>query len=155
MSMQWFILKVGTNREETVRRRLLTRVEALGLGEVVRSLLVASQRRTEIKAGQRRTVEKRLYPGYVMVQIRTNDDGSIPAEVLHLVRETPGPINFVGTAEQRDRPEPMSPDEVAKLMRQLKACSADDAPVSVEFDKGERVRVKEGAFAGSRGRSIR
>jgi transcription termination/antitermination protein NusG len=148
MTRHWFILQVGTNREEKVRRSLVARLQANDLARLVPSLLVVSEKRTEIKGGQRRTVEQKVYPGYVMLEVETDEDGSIPSEVWHLVRETPGHIKFVGTPDQPNKPQPMSAVEVAKLRRQVEALSRPEVAITVDFEKGERVRVKEGSFMG-------
>jgi transcriptional antiterminator NusG len=147
MSRQWFILQVGTNREKEVRRSLATRLQANDLQRLIPTLLVVSEKRTEIKGGQRRTVERKVYPGYVMAEIETQD-GSIPPEVWHLIRETPGHVRFVGSLDKPDKPQPMSEEEVTKMRRQVEALAQPEVAITVDFEKGEHVRVKEGSFTG-------
>lgn len=146
MSRQWYILRVGTNREEKVKRNLWARARTNDLTDKIPQLLVVTEKVTEIKNGQRRTVERKVYPGYVMAEIDTAEDGSIPPEVWHLIRETPGQIKFVGTDEKPDRPRPMNPDEVAKMLQQVQRVSQETPQLTVDFEKGEHVRVKEGSF---------
>jgi transcriptional antiterminator NusG len=146
MTKQWYILRVGTNREEKVRRNLWARAQTNDLTDKISKLLVVTERVTEIKGGQRRTVERKVYPGYVMAEIETLDDGSIPPEVWHLIRETPGQIKFVGTLDKPEKPQPMAPDEVAKMLQQVERLREEPEKLTVDFEKGEHVRVKEGSF---------
>jgi transcriptional antiterminator NusG len=148
MSRQWFILQVGSNREEKVRRSLATRSQTSHLRRLIPSLLVVSERRTEIKSGQRRTVERKVYPGYVLAEIETQEDGSIPPEVWHLIRETPGHVRFVGSPDEPDKPQPMSQEEVTKMRRQVEALTQPEVAITVDFEKGQHVCVKDGSFVG-------
>lgn len=145
MSRRWFILKVGVNREEKVRRSLMARVQSNQMQDLVPEVLVVMERVIEIKAGQRRSVQRRVYPGYVMTEIDVEEDGSIPPAVWHAIRELPGRVAFVGSS---DKPQPMSPDEVSTMMRRLETLSRPEVPVVVDLKRGDRVQVKEGSFAG-------
>jgi transcriptional antiterminator NusG len=146
MSKQWYILRVGTNREDKVAKNLAARARAHDLLGMIPQLLVVKEKVTEIKNGQRRTVERKVYPGYVMAEIETGEDGSIPPEVWHLIRETPGQIKFVGTPDKPDKPQPMGPDEVTKMLAQRDRVTQESPQIAVDFEKGEHVRVKEGSF---------
>ena len=76
---QWFVLRVGTNREKRVKKQLNSRIAQNDLGELISEILVVTERVTEIKAGNRRTVERKVYPGYVMAEIVVDDEtGEIP-----------------------------------------------------------------------------
>jgi transcriptional antiterminator NusG len=145
---KWFVLRVGTNREKRVQKQLRSRVETHDLGELITELLVVTERVTEIKAGQRRTVERKVYPGYVMAQIAVDEEsGEIPPEVWHLIRETPGQIKFVGSPDKPNKPQPLSPEEVAKMQQQMARLDAEEGDqVSIDFELGERVRIREGSF---------
>ena len=146
MSTHWFTLHVGTNREEKARRPLAARVAANDLARLIPSLVVVSEKLVEVRDGERLTRERKVYPGYVLTEIETLEDGTIPPAVFHLIRETLGRAPFVGAPDQPDRPRPLSPEEVASLTRRLER--APEVPVTVDFERGERVRVKEGSFAG-------
>ena len=146
MPKHWYILRVGTNREEKVRKNLWARAGTSDLRDKIPQIIVVTERVTEIKAGQRRTVDRKVYPGYVMAEIDTAEDGSIPPEVWHLIRETPGQIKFVGTPDKPDKPQPMQPDEVTKMLRQVEQLTNQQPTVDVDFEKGEHVRIKEGSF---------
>lgn len=143
MAKQWFILSVGPNREEKVKRNLWARAQSMDLTRVISEPRVVTERVTEIKGGQRRSVERKVYAGYIMVEIETGEDGSIPPEVWHLIRETPGPINFVGS---QDKPQPMAPHEVARMLQQIERLREEPEKLTVDFEKGDHVRIKEGSF---------
>lgn len=145
---QWFVLRVGTNREKRVKKQLNSRIAANDLSALISEILVVTERVTEIKAGNRRTVERKVYPGYVMAEIVVDDEtGEIPPDVWHLIRETPGQIKFVGSPDRPNKPQPLTPDEVAKMQQQLARLEAEEeGSVTIEFEVGEQVRIREGSF---------
>jgi transcriptional antiterminator NusG len=142
------VLRVGTNREKRVKKQLNSRIAQNDLGELISEILVVTERVTEIKAGNRRTVERKVYPGYVMAEIVVDDEtGEIPPDVWHLIRETPGQIKFVGSPDRPNKPQPLTPDEVAKMQQQLARLEAEEeGSVTIEFEVGEQVRIREGSF---------
>ena len=146
--LQWYVLRVGTNRETRIRRQLLSRIQTQDLKDMIPQLLVVTEKQTEIKGGKRRTVERKVYPGYIMAQIQSDKDGKIPAEVWHLIRDTPGSIRFVGhNPDEPDKPVPLGPEEVEKMLQQVARVNAEeDGQVSIEFEIGETVRIREGSF---------
>ena len=145
---RWFVLRVGTNREKRVKKQLMTRIQAKDLGELISEILVVTERVTEIKAGNRRTVERKVYPGYVMAEIAVDEEtGEIPPDVWHVIRETPGQIKFVGSPDRPNQPQPLSEDEVAKMQQQVARLDAEEeGSVTIEFEVGEQVRIREGSF---------
>ncbi|MGE0707123.1 MAG: transcription termination/antitermination protein NusG [Planctomycetota bacterium] len=147
-TLQWYVLRVGTNRETRLRRQLLSRIQTQDLKEMIPQLLVVTEKQTEIKAGKRRSVERKVYPGYIMAQIQTDEDGKIPAEVWHLIRDTPGSIRFVGhNPDEPDKPVPLGPEEVEKMLQQVARVSAEEeGQVSIDFEVGETVMIREGSF---------
>ena len=149
MEKKWFVLRVGTNREKRVKKQLMTRIAANDLGELISEILVVTERVTEIKAGNRRTVERKVYPGYVMAEIAVDEEtGEIPPDVWHVIRETPGQIKFVGSPDRPNKPQPLSYDEVAKMQQQVARLDAEEeGSVTIEFEVGEQVRIREGSFA--------
>lgn len=147
MAKRWFVLRVGTNRENRVKKQLQSRIETNDLSKLVSQLLVVTERVTEIKGGQRKTVERKVYPGYVMAEIEVEDEtGKIPPEVWHLIRETPGQIKFVAPGDEPDKPQPLAQDEVEKMLAQVEKLKAEEPGTIVEFAVGEQVRIKEGSF---------
>lgn len=148
VAKRWFVLRVGTNRENRVKKTLWTRVQTHDLTEKVLQLLVVTERVTEIRGGQRRTVERKVYPGYVMAEIEVDDEsGKIPPEVWHLIREMPGQIKFVGNPDDPDKPQPLGPDEVAKMLAQVERLKAEEpGKTTMDFTVGEHVVIREGSF---------
>ena len=148
LNYEWFVLRVGTNREGRVQKQLTARIRTNDLQEKIPQLLVVTERQTEIKGGKRRTVERKVYPGYIMAQIEVDDEGKVPAEVWHLIRETPGQIKFVGLSpDEPDKPKPMTADEVDKMLQQVKRLADEDGEeVAIDFEVGEMVRIREGSF---------
>ncbi|MDP6442920.1 MAG: transcription termination/antitermination protein NusG [Pirellulaceae bacterium] len=137
---QWYILKVQVNREDSIRDALQRRVKMHGLEEHFTEIIVPTEDVVEFtKAGKKRTVKRKLYPGYIMVNMSINDDS------WFLVRETPGIGDFTGSA---GKPTPMDQKEVDRIIRKP---DPDDpeAPsmrIDIPFEREDRVRVKDGNF---------
>ena len=113
MSARWFVLRVQSGKEEKVRSNLEKRVKAAGLDDVILQILVPTERVSEIRGGRRRVSSRKLYPGYVMVEVEVSEEGEVSEEAWYLVRETPGIGDFIG-AERR--PVPMAEHEVEKML---------------------------------------
>lgn len=141
----WYILKVQVNREDSIRDALIRRVKIEGLEELFKEIVVPTEDVAEFnKAGKRRIVKKKLYPGYIMVNMAINDD------TWFLVRETPGIGDFTGSA---GRPTPMDPNEVDRILARGKTEEGEEGHVktSIPFKPGDQVRVKDGNFQGFEG----
>ncbi|MEM6393984.1 MAG: transcription termination/antitermination protein NusG [Planctomycetota bacterium] len=147
--MNWFVLRVASNKEDSVRRTLLRKVKIEGFDGthdekpmLVNRILVPTEKEKTIKAGKQKVIETKLYPGYVFVEMRLESDGRIPQDVFFLIKETTGVGDFIGTA---GRPSPMSMPEVEKMINAAKP--AEEQPqVKMEFEPGDHIRIKEGAF---------
>ena len=137
---QWYILKVAFNREDTIREALEKRIKLSNLKSCFGEILVPTEDVVEFtRAGKRRVVKRKLYPGYLMIQMVINDD------TWFLVRETPGIGDFTGTY---GKPTPMSDLDVERIIK-LVHPDVDEEQVpktSIPFRPGDRVRVKEGNF---------
>lgn len=134
---QWFILKVQSNREDSIRDTLLRRISMQGMDKWFGEVIVPKEQVTEFKSGKKRVVWRKLYPGYILVNMILND------ETWYLVRETGGIGDFTGSA---GRPSPMLPQDVAKLLHKTEE-KADEAPrLKIAFKKGDRVKINEGTF---------
>ena len=135
--MHWYILKVQSNREDSIREALLRRVSIQGMDRWFGEVVVPKEQVTEFKGGKKRVVSRKLYPGYILVQMILND------ETWYLVRETGGIGDFTGSA---GRPSPMLPQDVAKLLNKAEE-KTDEAPrLKISFKKGDRVKINEGTF---------
>jgi transcription termination/antitermination protein NusG len=145
--MDWFVLRVASNKESSVRETLLRKVQIEKMVHLVGRILVPTEKTKTIKGGKQRVVESKLYPGYVFVEMKLEDDGRIPQDVFFLIKETTGVGDFVGTA---GRPTPMKDHEIEKML--LDSRKPEDEPtIKLVFAKGERVTIKEGAFQGYEG----
>lgn len=143
MGFQWFILRTGTGREDKIRRHVWQRAQAQNLTHLMKEPIVLKERIADIKAGKKRTRVQKLYPGYVMVNILVDDEGEIPTEIWHLIRDTPGQVKFAGP---QNTPEPMTDEEVNKMLAQKEKATEEPDKVTVDYKKGDRVRIKEGSF---------
>ncbi len=133
----WYILKVQSNREDSIRETLMRRIQMQGLDKYFGDVVVPKEQVTEFKGGKKRVVWRKLYPGYILVNMLLNDD------TWYLVRETGGIGDFTGSA---GRPSPMLPQDVAKLLNKADV-KPDEAPrLKIAFKKGDRVKINEGTF---------
>jgi transcriptional antiterminator NusG len=140
--MQWYVLRVAANRETYVKDALLQRVKRENLGGIIGRIEVPVERVKRIR-GSRQTVHKRkLYPGYVFMQMEPGQDGKVPEKVWFMIKETSGVGDFIGT---EGVPTPMRDTDVAKML--LEAEKPEEAPsIKVEFKKGDQIKIREGAF---------
>jgi transcriptional antiterminator NusG len=137
---EWYILKVQVNREESIRAALERKVKIEGLERYFGEVVVPTEDIAEFtKTGKRRIVKKKLYPGYIMVNMAINDD------TWFAVRETSGIGDFTGSA---GRPAPMNPADVERILKLGKDEEDGDQQVktAIPFNVGDRVRVKDGYF---------
>ena len=143
--MDWYILKVAFNREESIRDALAKRVRMEGMDEYFGDIVVPTEDLVEFtRAGKRRIVKRKLLPGYLMVNMIINDD------TWFLVRETGGISDFTGAA---GKPMPMDPADIERFVKKPEVGEDDEVQLktSIPFDVGDRVRVKEGNFQNQEG----
>lgn len=145
--MDWFVLRVASNKEDMVRQTLLRKVQIENLQHLVGRILVPTEKVKTVKGGRQRITESKLYPGYVFVEMRLEPDGRIPQDVFFLIKETTGVGDFVGTA---GRPTPMKEHEIEKMLRDSRR-PTEEPVVRLVFEKGEHVVIKEGPFQGYSG----
>lgn len=135
--MDWYILKVQSNREESIREGLLRRIAIAGLQQYFGDIIIPTEKVTEFKGGKKRVMKRKLYPGYIVVQMEVNE------ETWFMVRETPGIGDFTGAA---GAPTPMLPHEVSRILARAEE-KPDEAPkLKIGFHVGDRVKVREGNF---------
>lgn len=141
--MGWYIVKVQTNREDSACEALTRRIKVAGMEQYFGQIIVPVERVTEVKGGKKRIVRRKLYPGYIVVQMELNDD------TWFLVRETPGIGDFTGAI---GRPTPLLPHEVNRILTKLAEEKAEDAPrLKIGCRVGDRVKINEGHFANFQG----
>ena len=140
--MDWFVLRVASNKESSVRETLLRKVQIEHMTHLVGRILVPTEKVKTIKNNKPKITESKLYPGYVFVEMKLEDDGRIPQDVFFLIKETTGVGDFVGTA---GRPTAMKEHEIEKMLVDSRK-PEDEPSVKLVFQKGESVRIKEGPF---------
>lgn len=145
--MDWFVLRVASNKESSVRETLLRKIQIEKMDHFVGRILVPTEKTKTIKGGRQRITETKLYPGYVFVEMQLEEDGRIPQDVFFLIKETTGVGDFVGTA---GRPTPMKSHEIEKML--LDSRKPEEEPeIKLVFTRGEHVVIKEGPFQGYEG----
>lgn len=131
----WYVIHCYSGYENKVRHSIEQRIETMGMQDKIFDVIVPTEEEIEIKDGKRRTVERRVFPGYILVQLIMDEDS------WYVVRNTPGVTGFVGMGNE---PTPLREDEVAKIMNRMEA----EAPkVKFNFQPGEKVRIRTGPFA--------
>lgn len=134
----WYVVYCYSGYENKVRHNLEQRIETMGMKDKIFDVVIPTQEEIEVKDGKRRTVERHVFPGYVLVNMIMTE------ESWYVVRNTPGVTGFVGM----DQPTPLRPEEVAQILKRMEA----EAPrVKVTFKVGERVRIVDGPFNDFRG----
>jgi transcriptional antiterminator NusG len=135
----WYVLKVQSSREDTIRDALVRRVKMLALDRFFGKIVVPTEKITEIRNNKKRIVERKTYPGYIMIEMELNE------KTWFLVRETPGVGDFVGA---HGTPTKMTDAEVNQMLGQETAKTEDAVPAKVRIDveRGDRVKIKDGPF---------
>ncbi len=134
----WYVLKVQSSREDTIRDALQRRVKIQGLQRYFGQIVVPTEKITEIRNNKKRVVERKTYPGYIMVQMELNE------KTWFLVRETPGVGDFVGA---HGTPTKMTDAEVNQMLHQEEEKTTAETPkVRIDVERGDRVKIKDGPF---------
>ncbi len=140
--MQFFVLRVASNKEDQVREKLVRKVKIEGLEEKVGRVLVPTERVRSMKGGVRKESDRKLYPGYVFVELELDKDGRIPDKVWFTIKETEGVGDFIGS---NGKPTPMTPKDQAKMLEEAER--PEEAPgLRTEYQKGDKIKVTNGAF---------
>jgi transcriptional antiterminator NusG len=131
---RWYVVHCYSGYEAKVRHNLEQRVETMGMKNKIFDVVIPTEEEIEVKEGKRRTVERHVFPGYILVQMLMDEDS------WYVVRNTPGVTGFVGMGNE---PTPLRPEEVAQIIRRMEA----EAPrVKVTYKAGQRVRIIDGPF---------
>ncbi len=135
----WYVVHCYSGYENKVRHNLEQRIETMGMKDKIFDVIVPTEEEIEVKEGKRKTVERRVFPGYILVNMILSE------ESWYVVRNTPGVTGFVGMG---NTPTPLRPEEVAQIIKRMEA----EAPrIKVTFKPGERVRIVDGPFNDFRG----
>ncbi|MEL7637727.1 MAG: transcription termination/antitermination protein NusG [Anaerolineaceae bacterium] len=136
---QWFVIHCYSGYENKVRKNLEQRIETMAMKDKIFDVVIPTQEEIEVRDGKRRTVERHVFPGYVLVNMILEEDS------WFVVRNTPGVTGFVGMG---DEPTPLRPEEVASILRRME----NEAPTfKVTYKPGDRVRIVDGPFNDFRG----
>ena len=131
---KWYVIHAYSGHEEKVKKNLEKRIESMDMQDKILEVFVPMEDEIEIKDGKRRHVQKRIFPGYVLVKMIMSDDS------WYVVRNTPGVTAFVGSG---NKPVPLREGELRSILKQVK----QEPQIRVEFQVGESVRVVDGPFA--------
>jgi transcription termination/antitermination protein NusG len=138
MEKNWYVVHTYSGYENKVKANLEKRVESMGMQDKIFRVIVPEEEETEIKNGKKKVVKKKVFPGYVIVEIVMTDDS------WYVVRNTPGVTGFVGSSGHGSKPTPLLPEEVTHLLKQL---GVEQNKVEFDYELGENVKVTEGPFA--------
>jgi len=131
---EWFVVHTYSGYEERVKKNLEQRIKFMDAGDDILQVIIPTEEEIEVRSGQRRSVTKKILPGYVLVQMKMTDQS------WNIVRNTPGVTGFVGSGS---KPVPLREEEVSQILKQMAA----EAPrVKVGFRKGQSIRVTDGPF---------
>ena len=137
---RWYIVHTYSGQEARVKRNLDLRVETMDVQDKIFQVIVPTEEEIEIKGGQRKSVAKRVFPGYIIVQMKMDDEG------WYVVRNTPGVTGFISAEdeqEKRPKPVPLEESEVQAILQQMESAKPR---VRVGFEKGQTVRITDGPF---------
>ena len=138
IQLNWYILKVQSNRERSSSNALKRKVAIEGIEHLFGEIIVPTEKVTEFKNGKKKVVERKIWPGYIAVQMHVCD------ETWFAIRETAGIGDFTGAS---GKPVPMQPNEIAMILPQEEEEGTEDAPkLNIKFSEGDKVKVKDGNF---------
>jgi len=130
----WYVIHSYSGYENKVQKNLQHRIDSMGMQDKIFQVVVPTEEEVELRDGHRRTVERRVFPGYILVEMVIDEDS------WYVVRNTPGVTGFVGSG---NKPTPLLPEEVDKILKRMDA----EAPkIKVNFKVGQKVRIVEGPF---------
>lgn len=140
--MLWYVLRVASNKEEQVREALARKVQVEGLTDIIGRIVVPVEQVKRIRAGKQKVHKRKLYPGYVFMEMQVKEDGKIDERAWFVIKETMGVGDFIGT---EGVPTPMRDTDVAKMLQEAE--KPEESPsIKVEFKKGDQIKIREGAF---------
>jgi transcriptional antiterminator NusG len=137
IKMDWYILKVQSNRERTIAEALERKMRIEGYDKFFDQVVVPTEKVTEFKGGKKKIVERKLYPGYIVVHMHINDD------TWFAVRETSGVGDFTGAG---GKPSPMLASEVSRIIQKDEEETSESPKLDIKFAAGDKIKVKEGNF---------
>jgi transcriptional antiterminator NusG len=138
--LKWFVIHTYSGYEAKVKSNLERRIASMNMKDKIFQVLIPTEKEKEIKGGKRREVDRKIFPGYVLVEVRVDEKGELENDTWYVIRNTPGVTGFVGSGA---RPIPLEDREVRTLLRQLR----DETPkYRITYQKGSPVRITSGPF---------
>ncbi|MBB5356508.1 MULTISPECIES: transcription termination/antitermination protein NusG [Anoxybacillus] len=138
MEKNWYVIHTYSGYENKVKTNLEKRVESMGMQDKIFRVVVPEEEETDTKGGKKKVVKKKVFPGYVLVEMIMTDDS------WYVVRNTPGVTGFVGSAGAGSKPTPLLEEEVSAILKRM---GVDLIELDFDFELHEAVRIKEGPFA--------
>ncbi len=138
MEKAWYVVHTYSGYENKVKTNLEKRVESMDMQDKIFRVMIPTEDEIEMKDGKKKTVTKKVFPGYVLVEMVMTDDS------WYVVRNTPGVTGFVGSAGSGSKPTPLKPGEVESILKQM---GVEEVKPKIDFTIKEKVKVKEGPFA--------
>ncbi|EZP79095.1 transcription antitermination protein NusG [Parageobacillus genomosp. 1] len=143
MEKNWYVIHTYSGYENKVKANLEKRVESMGMQDKIFRVVVPEETETDVKNGKRKTTKKKVFPGYVLVEMVMTDDS------WYVVRNTPGVTGFVGSSGAGSKPTPLMEEEVKMILKRMGMPLTD---IEIDYELNETVRVKEGPFTNFTGK---
>jgi transcriptional antiterminator NusG len=138
--LRWFVIHTYSGYEAKVKSNLERRIGSMNMKDKIFQVLIPTEKEKEIKGGKRREIDRKIFPGYVLVEVKVDERGELENDAWYVVRNTPGVTGFVGSGA---KPIPLEDREVRTLLRQLR----DETPkFRITYQKGSPVRITSGPF---------
>jgi transcriptional antiterminator NusG len=137
---RWYAIHTYSGYEENVASNLLTRIESMDMKDKIFGVLIPKEKKIKIKNGKRKTVEEKIFPGYVLVDMVVTDDS------WYVVRNTPNVTGFIGTGTN---PTPIADEEMRSLQKRM---GVDEPQYKIDIEAGDPVRINDGPFKGFEGK---
>lgn len=138
MEKNWYVVHTYSGYENKVKANLEKRVESMGMSDKIFRVIVPEEEETDMKNGKKKVVKRKVFPGYVLVELVMTDDS------WYVVRNTPGVTGFVGSAGSGSKPTPLLPEEVGVILKRM---GVEEKRIDVDYEIGETVKVTTGPFA--------
>ena len=145
---QWYALRVQSNREEEVRDNLVRALAVEEVDEHLARVLVPTESVTEVRSGEKKVVERKLFPGYVLVEVIVDEHGHVPEDLWYIIREARGVGDFIGGEE----PWPLRDEEVEQMLGKAEEKEEEGPKLKIDFEEGDMVEINEGSFRDMEGR---
>ncbi|KYC69921.1 transcription termination/antitermination protein NusG [Heyndrickxia coagulans] len=145
MEKNWYVVHTYSGYENKVKTNLEKRVESMGMQDKIFRIVVPEEEELEMKNEKKKVVKRKVFPGYVLVEMVMTDDS------WYVVRNTPGVTGFVGSSGGGSKPTPLLPEEINTILKRM---GMEEKRADVDFEIGETVTVKEGPFANFAGKIV-